>query len=80
MSNYKGFELFNEIEDAALRTRNRACVLANMAQDHTKNKLINPKGASLILGYFQCIPGDERKAVKTSFVDEMAHRGFFLTA
>lgn len=79
-STYKGFELFNDIEDQALRTRNRAVVLANMADDHTKNKLISPNGAGLMLGYFSQIPEIERKEVQEVFIKNMKERGFVLTA
>lgn len=76
---YKGFELFNDIEDMALRTRNRAVVLANLAEDNTKNRLISAKGASLILGYFMSIPQEERKDVSDEFAKTMQARGFRLT-
>lgn len=78
INNYKGFELFNDIEDDTLRTRNRAVVLANIAEDHTKDRRINTKGAALILGYFGAIPNEERKAVKDKFVNDMQQRGFAL--
>lgn len=78
MTTYKGFELFTDIEDSHLRNRNRATVLANMASDHTKNRIINMKGASLILGYFQEVPEQDRKDVKEQFEKEMTTRGFIL--
>lgn len=74
--NYKGFNLFNDIEDAVLRTRNRAVVLSNIAADHSKNKLISAKGASLILGYFNEVPVEERKDVTAQFIKQMYERGF----
>lgn len=51
---FKGFSLFNDIEDIDLRTRNRSVVMANMAEDHIdrKTKRVSPKGAALILNYF----------------------------
>ena len=79
-STYKGFELFNDIEDQALRTRNRAVVLANMADDHTKNKMISPNGAGLMLGYFSQIPETERKEVQDAFVKNIKERGFAIVA
>ena len=75
---YKGFCLFNDITDDELRTSNRAKVLANLAEDHTKDRRINTKGAALILGYFGAIPNEERKAVKDKFVNDMQQRGFAL--
>lgn len=79
-NNYKGFELFNDIEDDVLRTRNRACVLANIFQDNSKNAKTTPKGASLILGYFKEIPENERKPVQERFVESMRERGFRIAA
>lgn len=77
-STYKGFELFNDITDIALRTRNQAVVLTNIAVDNSKNGLITPKGAGLILGYFQNIVMDERNIVKEKFKMFMNERGFQL--
>ena len=77
---YKGFCLFNDIEDYALRTRNRAVVLANIAQDNSEGSRINMKGASLILGYFQHVPTDEREDVKGKFAEDMVARGFRIAA
>ena len=77
---YKGFELFHDIADLTLRTRNQAVVLTNIAEDYSKNKLISPKGAALILGYFQNIPMQERNIVRDKFKQFMLERGFKLVA
>jgi len=77
---YKGFSLFNDIEDYMLKTRNRAVVLANMADDNSEARRINAKGAALILGYFQQVPTDEREDVKKAFSENMVERGYLLTA
>ena len=79
---FKGFSLFNDIEDADLRTRNRSVVMTNIAEDHIdkKTKRINPKGAALILNYFSLIPGAERDAAKNKFAEDMNNRGFTLAA
>lgn len=79
-STYKGFELFNDITDVILRTRNRAVVLANIAENNCKNRLVNANGASLIIGYFQNVPPEDRNAVKIKFAEVMQERGFYLTA
>lgn len=73
---YKGFSLFFDIEDTALRSRNQAVVLANMAESNSKNRRITPNGAGLIIGYFDRIPKEERKTVYDKFVVEMKARGF----
>ena len=79
-NDYKGFALFNDVEDEALRTRNRAVVLANIADMNIKDKRINPKGASLLLGYFNQIPMEDRAVVKDMFKATMLSRGFALVA
>lgn len=78
--NYKGFELFNDIEDESLRIRNRAVVLSNIAESNIKDKRINTKGVALILGYFNQVPMAERAAVKEKFKADMIQRGFALVA
>ncbi len=73
---FKGFELFKDIDDVALRTRNRAVVLANIAEDNTKARRISLKGVNLILGYFSAIPENERAVARTAFQDHMQERGY----
>lgn len=77
MSNtYQGFNLFNDIEDFDLRTRNRAVVLANIYEDNCENGKVSGKGALTILNYFQKIPEGERMAVQDKFSEDMRLRGF----
>ena len=76
MTQFKGFDLFNDIADVDLRNRNRAVVLANIAEDNTRNRLISPGGAGLILGYFKQIPEQERDDVRRRFVINMKERGY----
>lgn len=76
MNEFKGFSLFNDIEDKALQTRNRAVIMTNIVEQFTKNKLITPKGTALVMGYFNCIPEVERKDVMNQFEVQMKERGF----
>ena len=78
IDNYKGFALFNDVEDAELRTRNRAVVLANIAEDNMREQKLSPKGVLLVLGYFSSVPEKERAKVQTAFVESMGQRGFIL--
>lgn len=74
---YKGFSLFNEIQDKELRTRNRAVILANITEDNlTPNKRVTPKGAVLVLGYFTCIPDEEKADTEKAYARAMQERGF----
>lgn len=72
----KGYSLFMDIEDASLRNRNRYVVLANMAEAHTKHKLITEKGTFLILSYYNAVPPEDRKEVYDGFKAEMKRRGY----
>lgn len=77
---YKGYSLFNDIDDVTLRNRNRGVVLANIAEGNTKDKKVSPKGASLILGYFSNILPAERRSVQDCFVESMRSKGYVLGA
>lgn len=80
VNDFKGYGLFNDIDDCALRNRNRAVVLANMAEDHIdrKSHKVSQKGVVLILGYFMQIPEEERGDVQDRFSENMRQRGFGL--
>ena len=76
---YRGYSLFNDIEDASLRSRNRAVTLCNIAEAHTnKEKRISPGGAALMIRYTENIPEDERKTVLEQMVVFMKERGYDL--
>lgn len=77
INEYKGFSLFNEIADSELRTRNRAVILANMTEDNlTPNRRLTPKGAVLVLGYFTCIPEEEKAKTQAAYKTALEQRGF----
>lgn len=79
VNEYKGFSLFNDVEDAVLRTFNRARILANIAEDYTnKHKRISAGGAGLIIGYFDKVPQEDRKSVKEKFAELMKGNGYAL--
>ena len=81
VNEYKGFSLFNDVEDVTLRTYNRARVLSNIAEDYTnKLKRVSPGGAALIIGYFDKIVIDERNGVKEQFKNIMKGKGYALVA
>lgn len=77
---YRGFNLFTDVADEALRKHNQAMVLANIAVDYMskKTKMVSPKGAALILGYFQQVPEKDRADVQEVFKQAMTMNGFQL--
>lgn len=77
-NNYKGFSLFNDIEDETLRDRNRGVTMANIVEMNYDNKAkkITPKGASLVIGYFNQIALEQRKKVSLVFERFLKERGF----
>lgn len=76
MNEIRGYSLFNDIEDVSLRNRNRAVVLSNIAEQYTKKNLITPKGAHLILSYFEAVSDEDKKDVESRFKQEMILRGY----
>lgn len=74
--NYKGYDLFDSIDDKELRIRNQSVVLANIAQDNSKGKTITPRAAAIILGYFGQVPAEDRFLVRESFTKTMMDRGY----
>jgi hypothetical protein len=79
MNNFKGFELFNDVEDKQLQARNRGVVMANIACDHSKDQRINAKGVELICGYFTLINPDDRANAREEFAKEMVKRSWAIT-
>lgn len=73
---YKGLPLFNEFEDAELRRRNQAVIMANVLEDNFLEGKITTKGASLLINYFSLIPEGERVEVKKQFIENARSRGF----
>lgn len=73
---FKGFPLFNDIEDAALKYRNRGVIMANMLEDHFKQGKISAKGSLFLLGYMNSIPAEERALTMESFMEKANERGF----
>lgn len=77
---FKGFSLFNDVEDEALRAFNRARILVNVAEDNTlPNGCLNGKGSALIVQYFQKVAVDDRKAAYDKFNELMKASGFQIT-
>lgn len=76
MNNYRGYDLFNDFEDKALQTRNRAVILTNILQDNFRDGKISPNGAGLVVGYTNAISEAERKEVVQEFVKQANQRGF----
>ena len=77
--NYKNYDLFNDIQDVELRNRNRAVVLANIAEDHTRSGFMSPRGATLVIGYFNEIPDADKQDVQRRFQQNMKERGYAFT-
>ncbi len=75
---YRGTSLFNDIEDAALRNRNRAVILTNTLEDGFKNGKVQPRAAMFIMGYFNEIPQEDRQEVNDKFIEFAKERGYVL--
>lgn len=76
MKNYKGYALFDEIEEQGLRVRNNAVTMANIFEDNLKGNTVSPKGAALLLGYFDKVKVLDKDLVVKSFRSNMKERGY----
>lgn len=79
---YKGYSLFSDVEDAALRAHNRGVVMANVLEENLQVDLDNPLRAipsvaatAAVLGYFNAIPALERRVAHDAFTAELTKRG-----
>jgi hypothetical protein len=79
VNEYKGYSLFNDIEDEALRLRNRGVVLANMAEMGMSGTNIKHGATADIIGYFSNVPVEDRQEVLAVMTDALAERGIKVT-
>lgn len=76
MKDYKGYALFDEIEEQELRVRNNAVTMANIFEDNLLGKTISPKGGGLLLGYFDKVKDFDKALVVKAFRNSMKERGY----
>lgn len=74
-NNFKGYSLFNDVEDFQLRAHNRGVTMANMFEEHVKGGAVPPHKAALILEYFKTIPLTERTSAMEVFEKVLRDRG-----
>lgn len=78
MEHFKGFGLFNDVEDKVLQAYNRGRMMVNIVMDHSKDGKFNMKGVALSTGYMQGIPKGERRAALEEFIRLLEKEGFKL--
>lgn len=70
VNQYKGYSLFNDVEDKVSQTYNRARVMKNMMLDHSDtNKVVSDIGQTMLMTYFTHIPESDRQAVHTKLAE-----------
>lgn len=62
---FKGYGLFNDVEDKEIQIHNRARTLVNIMEDNSKDGLVNGTGALICMGYFKSLPEEDRLDVHT---------------
>lgn len=73
---FQGHSLFNDVENAVLKSENRAQVLLNMYEMSVIDPSLQAQGAALMVGYFNCIPPHERGPVYGLFQEKLLKRGW----
>lgn len=71
-----GYSLFNDIEDSDLQERNRAVVMANIAETYTTKGKITMRGVALITKYFNEIEDSLRQSLYSRFEKVMRERNY----
>lgn len=72
---FKGYGLFNDVEDKDVQLYNRARTLINIMEDHAVGKNVSGTGALICAGYFQSIPSEERQAVHSKTAALLLEKG-----
>lgn len=74
---YKGYNLFNSVKPKEIQANNRGAMMANIFGEFAqKDGRASPRALSLIMGYFQEIPQEERADAKLAFHHHAKERGF----
>lgn len=81
MNEINGYSLFNEVQDAELRNRNRAVVMANIFEDYLDHDKEEPtvkiKGANILLKYFEKVKDADKAEVAKLYQEIMTQeRGY----
>lgn len=79
LNEYRGFALFNDVEDVTLRNKNRGAVLANIIEDGMNGSKIRHAATADVIGYFSNIPKEDRKIALADMYDELAKRNIKVT-
>ena len=72
---YRGYGLFNDVEDKDLQTHNRARILMNIMEDHSQGDKVTGMGAVICVGYFKALPEEDRTAVHAKTAALMLEKG-----
>lgn len=75
VSSYKGYSLYNDVEDHGIKSSNRGAILANILEEHIQNNKVSNRGLALILGYFNSLLPIDRRSVKEAFEGHLIKRG-----
>ena len=79
LNEYRGFALFNDVEDVELRNKNRGAVLANIIEDGMNGSKIRHAATADVIGYFSNIPEECRKETLTAMYAELSKRKINIT-
>ena len=72
--NIGGYSTFNDVDDFALRIRNRGVTLVNMVVDLTKQGLNRKELSARTAAYLDAIPMEEHELTVSSFEVAMLRR------
>ena len=72
---FKGYGLFNDVEDKEVQVYNRARTLVNIMEDHAVGKSVSGTGAMICAGYFNSLPPEDRAEVHSKTAALLFEKG-----
>ena len=73
---FKGYGLFNDVEDKEVQIHNRARTLVNIMEDHAQGRNVTGVGALICAGYFKSLPEEDRADVHSRTAAMLLEKGF----
>lgn len=73
----KAPNLFKDIKNRSIRTRNQATIMANLFEDNiNKKRGVSSSGAATIMHYFTQVDNEDKDTVFKQYKEIMLERGF----
>lgn len=73
---FRGYPLFNDVEDPIIRDSNRASIMFNIFEHNRVKGKLSERGTGILFGYFGQIPVEERQGLYHRFAQKIDGAGY----